>query len=106
MVQEPSRRTHVQIRRETMVEQGANVGDVLRRVPGVQVQRIPAAPVAVISLNVGVPGGVAPVTPRSTISDRRRTGGVRSPATALDGADLCINRDATLSVARVRCVMA
>ena len=56
------------IRRETMVEQGAmNVGDVLRRVPGVQVQESNGTGGSDISLNVGVRGLTSRLSPRSTV---------------------------------------
>lgn len=56
------------IRREAMVEQGAmNVGDVLRRVPGVQVQEANGTGGSDISLNVGVRGLTSRLSPRSTV---------------------------------------
>ena len=56
------------IRREAMVEQGAmNVGDVLRRVPGVQVQESNGTGGSDISLNVGVRGLTSRLSPRSTV---------------------------------------
>jgi len=56
------------IRREAMVEQGAlNVGDVLRRVPGVQVQENNGTGGSDISLNVGVRGLTSRLSPRSTV---------------------------------------
>lgn len=56
------------IRREAMVEQGAmNVGDVLKRVPGVQVQDANGTGGSDISLNVGVRGLTSRLSPRSTI---------------------------------------
>ena len=56
------------IRREAMVEQGAmNVGDVLRRVPGVQVQDANGTGGSDISLNVGVRGLTSRLSPRSTV---------------------------------------
>ena len=56
------------IRREAMVEQGAmNVGDVLKRVPGVQVQDSNGTGGSDISLNVGVRGLTSRLSPRSTV---------------------------------------
>ncbi|BAV76190.1 TonB-dependent outermembrane ferric citrate receptor [Pseudomonas chlororaphis subsp. aurantiaca] len=56
------------IRREAMLEQGAmNVGDVLRRVPGVQVQDANGTGGSDISLNVGVRGLTSRLSPRSTV---------------------------------------
>jgi Fe(3+) dicitrate transport protein len=56
------------IRREAMVEQGAmNVGDVLKRVPGVQVQEANGTGGSDISLNVGVRGLTSRLSPRSTV---------------------------------------
>lgn len=56
------------IRREAMVEQGAmNVGDVLRRVPGVQVQDANGTGGSDIALNVGVRGLTSRLSPRSTV---------------------------------------
>ncbi|MGF6088706.1 TonB-dependent siderophore receptor [Pseudomonas sp. 18173] len=56
------------IRREAMVEQGAmNVGDVLKRVPGVQVQDANGTGGSDISLNVGVRGLTSRLSPRSTV---------------------------------------
>ena len=56
------------IRREAMVEQGAmNVSDVLRRVPGVQVQEANGTGGSDISLNVGVRGLTSRLSPRSTV---------------------------------------
>jgi len=51
-----------------MVEQGAmNVGDVLKRVPGVQVQEANGTGGSDISLNVGVRGLTSRLSPRSTV---------------------------------------
>ena len=56
------------IRREAMVEQGAmNISDVLRRVPGVQVQEANGTGGSDISLNVGVRGLTSRLSPRSTV---------------------------------------
>jgi len=56
------------VRREAMVEQGAmNVGDVLRRVPGMQVQESNGTGGSDISLNVGVRGLTSRLSPRSTV---------------------------------------
>ena len=56
------------IRREAMIEQGAmNVGDVLKRVPGVQVQDANGTGGSDISLNVGVRGLTSRLSPRSTV---------------------------------------
>ncbi|MGJ7517868.1 TonB-dependent siderophore receptor [Pseudomonas baetica] len=56
------------IRREAMVEQGAmNVGEVLKRVPGVQVQDANGTGGSDISLNVGVRGLTSRLSPRSTV---------------------------------------
>ena len=56
------------IRREAMVEQGAmNVSDVLKRVPGVQVQDSNGTGGSDISLNVGVRGLTSRLSPRSTV---------------------------------------
>ncbi|AZD49487.1 TonB-dependent siderophore receptor [Pseudomonas chlororaphis] len=56
------------IRREAMLEQGAmNVGDVLRRVPGVQVQDANGTGGSDIALNVGVRGLTSRLSPRSTV---------------------------------------
>lgn len=56
------------VRREAMVEQGAmNVSDVLRRVPGVQVQAPNGTGGSDISLNVGVRGLTSRLSPRSTV---------------------------------------
>ena len=56
------------IRREAMVEQGAmNVSDVLRRVPGVQVQEANGTGGSDICLNVGVRGLTSRLSPRSTV---------------------------------------
>ncbi|MDP9690282.1 UNVERIFIED_ORG: outer membrane receptor for Fe3+-dicitrate [Pseudomonas mohnii] len=56
------------IRREAMIEQGAmNVGDVLKRVPGVQVQEANGTGGSDISLNVGVRGLTSRLSPRSTV---------------------------------------
>jgi Fe(3+) dicitrate transport protein len=56
------------IRREAMVEQGAmTVGDVLKRVPGVQVQDANGTGGSDISLNVGVRGLTSRLSPRSTV---------------------------------------
>lgn len=56
------------VRREAMVEQGAmNVGDVLKRVPGVQVQDANGTGGSDISLNVGVRGLTSRLSPRSTV---------------------------------------
>lgn len=56
------------IRREAMIEQGAmNVGDVLKRIPGVQVQEANGTGGSDISLNVGVRGLTSRLSPRSTV---------------------------------------
>nr|WP_306218954.1 TonB-dependent receptor [Pseudomonas sp. Pse1] len=56
------------IRREAMVEQGAmTVGDVLKRVPGVQVQDANGTGGSDISLNVGVRGLTSRLSPRATV---------------------------------------
>lgn len=56
------------VRREQMVEQGAmNVGDVLRRIPGVQVQEANGTGGSDVSLNVGVRGLTSRLSPRSTV---------------------------------------
>lgn len=56
------------VRREAMVEQGAmNVRDVLRTVPGVQVQENNGTGGSDISLNVGVRGLTSRLSPRSTV---------------------------------------
>ncbi|MDP9654722.1 UNVERIFIED_ORG: Fe(3+) dicitrate transport protein [Pseudomonas putida] len=56
------------VRREAMVEQGAmNVGEVLKRVPGVQVQDANGTGGSDISLNVGVRGLTSRLSPRSTV---------------------------------------
>lgn len=56
------------VRREAMVEQGAqNVSDVLRRIPGVQVQAPNGTGGSDISLNVGVRGLTSRLSPRSTV---------------------------------------
>jgi Fe(3+) dicitrate transport protein len=56
------------VRREAMVEQGAmNVSDVLKRVPGVQVQDANGTGGSDISLNVGVRGLTSRLSPRSTV---------------------------------------
>ena len=56
------------VRREAMVEQGAmNVRDVLRNVPGVQVQENNGTGGSDISLNVGVRGLTSRLSPRSTV---------------------------------------
>ena len=56
------------IRREAMVEQGAmNVSDVLKRVPGVQVQDSNGTGGSDIALNVGVRGLTSRLSPRSTV---------------------------------------
>lgn len=56
------------IRREAMVEQGAlNVRDVLRGVPGVQVQDSNGTGGSDIALNVGVRGLTSRLSPRSTV---------------------------------------
>ncbi|MGE7956131.1 TonB-dependent siderophore receptor [Pseudomonas sp. NPDC089530] len=56
------------IRREAMLEQGAmNVGDALRRVPGVQVQDANGTGGSDIALNVGVRGLTSRLSPRSTV---------------------------------------
>lgn len=56
------------VRRQAMVEQGAqNVGDVLRRIPGVQVQESNGTGGSDISLNVGVRGLTSRLSPRSTV---------------------------------------
>ncbi|KJK25249.1 amino acid ABC transporter substrate-binding protein [Burkholderiaceae bacterium 16] len=62
----PGARTIVD--REEMIESGAsNVRDVLRRVPGVQVQDSNGTGGSDISLNVGVRGLASRLSPRSTI---------------------------------------
>lgn len=62
----PGARTAVH--RQAMVEQGAqNVGDVLRRIPGVQVQDASGTGGSDISLNVGVRGLTSRLSPRSTV---------------------------------------
>jgi Fe(3+) dicitrate transport protein len=56
------------VRRENMVEHAATtVGDVLRRVPGVQVQENNGTGGSDISLNVGVRGLTSRLSPRSTV---------------------------------------
>ncbi|VVO64828.1 Fe(3+) dicitrate transport protein FecA [Pseudomonas fluorescens] len=56
------------IRREAMAEQGAmNVSDVLKRVPGVQVQDSNGTGGSDIALNVGVRGLTSRLSPRSTV---------------------------------------
>jgi len=56
------------VRREAMVEQAAmNVGEVLKRVPGVQVQDANGTGGSDISLNVGVRGLTSRLSPRSTV---------------------------------------
>ena len=56
------------VRREAMVEQGAmNVRDVLKRIPGVQVQAPNGTGGSDISLNVGVRGLTSRLSPRSTV---------------------------------------
>ncbi|MNF48527.1 Fe(3+) dicitrate transport protein FecA precursor [compost metagenome] len=56
------------IRREAMVEEGAmNVRDVLKKVPGVQVQDSNGTGGSDISLNVGVRGLTSRLSPRSTV---------------------------------------
>ncbi|MGH8463540.1 MAG: TonB-dependent receptor family protein, partial [Pseudomonas sp.] len=56
------------VRREAMVEQGAmNVRDVLRGVPGVQVQDSNGTGGSDIALNVGVRGLTSRLSPRSTV---------------------------------------
>ena len=56
------------VRREAMVEQGAmNVSDVLKRIPGVQVQESNGTGGSDISLNVGVRGLTSRLSPRSTV---------------------------------------
>lgn len=56
------------VRREAMVEQGAmNVRDVLRGIPGVQVQDSNGTGGSDISLNVGVRGLTSRLSPRSTV---------------------------------------
>lgn len=66
VLEHPGARTIVD--RETMVESGAsNVRDVLRRVPGVQVQDSNGTGGSDISLNVGVRGLASRLSPRSTI---------------------------------------
>ncbi|MCW2268025.1 TonB-dependent siderophore receptor [Pseudomonas sp. JUb96] len=56
------------VRREAMVEQGAmNVRDVLRGIPGVQVQDSNGTGGSDIALNVGVRGLTSRLSPRSTV---------------------------------------
>ena len=56
------------VRREAMIEQGAlNVRDVLRGVPGVQVQDSNGTGGSDIALNVGVRGLTSRLSPRSTV---------------------------------------
>ncbi len=56
------------VRREAMIEQGAmNVGEVLKRIPGVQVQDANGTGGSDISLNVGVRGLTSRLSPRSTV---------------------------------------
>ena len=56
------------VRREAMVEQGAmNVSEVLKRIPGVQVQAPNGTGGSDISLNVGVRGLTSRLSPRSTV---------------------------------------
>ena len=56
------------VRREAMVEQGAmTVGDVLKTIPGVQVQESNGTGGSDISLNVGVRGLTSRLSPRSTV---------------------------------------
>ncbi|WP_050481032.1 TonB-dependent receptor plug domain-containing protein, partial [Pseudomonas aeruginosa] len=56
------------VRRKDMVESGAqNVRDVLRKVPGVQVQDNNGTGGSDISLNVGVRGLTSRLSPRSTV---------------------------------------
>ena len=56
------------VRREAMVEQGAmNVRDVLKGIPGVQVQDSNGTGGSDISLNVGVRGLTSRLSPRSTV---------------------------------------
>lgn len=56
------------IRREAMVEEGAmNVREVLKKVPGVQVQDSNGTGGSDISLNVGVRGLTSRLSPRSTV---------------------------------------
>src|SRR5215472_4530674 len=66
VLEHPGARTIVD--REAIVETGANnVRDVLRRVPGVQVQDNNGTGGSDISLNVGVRGLTSRLSPRSTI---------------------------------------
>ncbi|WP_213778984.1 TonB-dependent siderophore receptor [Caballeronia sp. dw_276] len=66
VVEHPGARTIVE--RTEIVESGAaNVRDVLRRIPGVQVQESNGTGGSDISLNVGVRGLTARLSPRSTI---------------------------------------
>ena len=66
VLEHPGARTIVD--RETIVESGAtNVRDVLRRIPGVQVQDSNGTGGSDISLNVGVRGLTSRLSPRSTI---------------------------------------
>ena len=66
VLEHPGARTIVE--RETFTESGANnVRDVLRRVPGVQVQESNGTGGSDISLNVGVRGLTSRLSPRSTI---------------------------------------
>ncbi|MFO6382921.1 TonB-dependent receptor plug domain-containing protein, partial [Pseudomonas aeruginosa] len=56
------------VRRREMLESGAqNVRDVLRKVPGVQVQDNNGTGGSDISLNVGVRGLTSRLSPRSTV---------------------------------------
>lgn len=56
------------VRREAMIEQGAmNVRDVLRGIPGVQVQDSNGTGGSDIALNVGVRGLTSRLSPRSTV---------------------------------------
>lgn len=60
------------VRRREMLESGAqNVRDVLRKVPGVQVQDNNGTGGSDISLNVGVRGLTSRLSPRSTACRRR-----------------------------------
>jgi Fe(3+) dicitrate transport protein len=77
------------VRREAMVEKGAmNVRDVLRGIPGVQVQDSNGTGGSDLSLNVGVRPDFAPVAALHR-ADRRHPGRLRAlwPAAAVDGAD-------------------
>ncbi|MDL2425187.1 TonB-dependent receptor plug domain-containing protein, partial [Pseudomonas sp. BAgro211] len=56
------------VRREQMIEEGAqNVRDVLRGIPGVQVQDNNGTGGSDVSLNVGVRGLTSRLSPRSTV---------------------------------------